>query len=113
MYDDALRPIGIKTNQLTILIGVSLMAPVSITKLANELSMDRTTLTRNMRPLERDGFIELQAGHGRIRNAILTNEGEGVIKAASPAWQKAQSTITKLIGGENIVLLNEILKLIP
>jgi DNA-binding MarR family transcriptional regulator len=112
MYDDALRPAGIKANQLSILIGVSLMTPVSITQLADALSMDRTTLSRNLAPLEKGGLIKLQAGQGRVRNAIITDEGKGVIKVATPAWQTVQTQFTKLIGTENIVVLNDLLKLV-
>ncbi|MEH6814879.1 MAG: MarR family winged helix-turn-helix transcriptional regulator [Motiliproteus sp.] len=102
IYDDALRPLGLKANQYTILIGTSLMGPVSITDLANELSMERTTLTRNLLPLEKDGFIQMQAGHGRVRNILITKAGRAKIDAGKPAWQTAQTLVLEQLGKENV-----------
>lgn len=106
VYDDALRPLGIKANQLTILIGVSLMGPVSITQLADELGMDRTTLTRNFSPLEKEGFIELKAGRGRTRNAMITSKGKKLIEKAKPKWKVAQSQIIGRVGKQKLNELN-------
>lgn len=112
MYDDVLRPLGIKANQFTMLIGTSLMGPVSTTNLANKLSMDRTTLTRNLLPLEKNGLILLESGHGRTRNALLTSKGKKLLKKAKPLWKTAQTNVESQLGDININKLNSILKLI-
>ena len=109
IYDEAMRPIGIKANQFTILIGVSLMGPVSITNLADKLGMERTTLTRNFLPLEKDGLIELQAGHGRTRNASITLKGKRLIEKAKPAWKAAQSLVLSRVGKQQLDVLNKAL----
>jgi DNA-binding MarR family transcriptional regulator len=110
IYDDALRPIGIKANQFTILIAVSLLGPVSITKISDKLGMERTTLTRNLSPLEKEGFVELHAGHGRTRNAVITVKGKAIIKKAKPAWRKAQTLVVKKIGKDNLEAFNQTLE---
>lgn len=112
IYDDALRPIGIKTNQFTVLIAVSLLGPVSITNLADQLSMERTTLTRNLSPLEKEGYVELHIGHGRTKNVVLTSRGKGILKKAKPAWEKAQSSVVKIIGKRNLSAFNKTLELL-
>jgi len=112
IYDDALRPVGITANQFTMLIGISLMGPISITGLANKLGMERTTLTRNLTPLEKKGLIELNTGHGRTRNATITPQGKDVIKKAKPEWKTAQTQIIKQIGKQNLQALNNTLSLI-
>lgn len=112
IYDDALRPVGIKANQFTILIAVSLLGPVSITNLADKLGMERTTLTRNLLPLEKNRLIKLHAGHGRTRNVLITTEGKAITKAAKPAWNKAQALVLKKIGKDNLEAFNKTLELI-
>ncbi len=112
IYDEALRPVGIKANQFTVLIAVSLKGPVSISNVADKLGMERTTLTRNLSPLEKEGFVEIHAGHGRTRNVVITTKGKRVIKKAKPAWEKAQASVVKTIGKANLVAFNKTLELL-
>ncbi len=110
IYDDALRPVGIKVNQCTTLIAVSLMGPVSITDLADKLGMERTTVTRNLVPLETTGFIKLQPGHGRTRHVLITAKGKSIIKKAKPAWEYAQKQVLETISESELVSFNNILE---
>ncbi|MCF6300544.1 MAG: MarR family winged helix-turn-helix transcriptional regulator [Proteobacteria bacterium] len=109
VYDDALRPAGIKANQCTTLIAVSLMGPVSITNIADKLGMERTTVTRNLVPLETAGFIKLQPGHGRTRNVLITPKGKAIIKKAKPAWADAQKQVLETISESELANFNNIL----
>jgi DNA-binding MarR family transcriptional regulator len=108
-YDDALRPVGIKANQFTTLIAVSLMGPVSITNLADKLGMERTTLTRNLLPLEKSKFIKLLKGHGRTRNVLITPKGKSIIQEAKTAWDDAQRQVLEVIGESELASFNNIL----
>ncbi len=111
LYDEALRPTGIKGNQLTVLVAVSLMQPVPITLLANRLTMERTTMTRNLRPLQSEGFVEIGAGAGRIRNVSLTAKGKAIIQQAKPLWDTAQAEMQKRLGKENLITMSKVLEL--
>lgn len=109
IYDEVLRPMGIKANQCTTLIAVSLMGPVSITSLADKLGMERTTVTRNLVPLEVAGFIKLQPGHGRTRNVLITRKGKSIIKQVKPAWAVAQRQVLETIGESELASFNNTL----
>lgn len=102
IYDDALRPTGLKGNQFSVLVATSLMQPVSITHLADQLSMERTTLTRNLNPLEKLGYIQLEAGKGRTRNISMTAKGVTVLEQAKPLWDTAQLKMNEGIGDDQL-----------
>lgn len=110
VYDDALRSVGIKVNQCSVLITVSLMGPVSISNLADTLGMERTTVSRNLVPLEIAGFIKLQPGYGRTRNVLITPEGKSIIKKAKPAWEKAQRQVLETISEPELASFNNTLE---
>ncbi len=110
LYDDAMRPLNLNANQFTLLVGVSLAQPVSVTHLANELNLDRTTLTRNLVPLEKSGYLSLHQGHGRTRNIMITQDGRELLEQAKPEWEKIQSIVIDSIGIENIHVMNAALK---
>lgn len=101
-YNDALKPAGIKVTQFTILATIGLNEGFSLTELANEMGMDRTTLSRNLGPLERQALIETyDDGHGRARSARLTAKGVSVMEEALPLWRKVQDSLRKRLGDDN------------
>ncbi len=114
-YDHALKSVGLNSNQLNVLVGINIMSPVSITRLSEQLSMERTTLTRNLKPLEKSGYVVLTQGYGRTKELALTEEGKAILDQAKPLWEKAQHYITTQIGlnqSEHVdQLLQEILKI--
>jgi DNA-binding MarR family transcriptional regulator len=98
-YDDALKPCGLRSTQFTLLIAASLSSESSISELAEHLGMDRTTLSRNIKPLERDGFVLLRNDHpGRTVVVTLTPKGRRVMERALPMWQEAQRRLTRRFG---------------
>jgi DNA-binding MarR family transcriptional regulator len=111
-YDECLRPAGIKGTQFTLLSVVYLNPLISISRLAEKLLMDRTTLNRNLKPLERQGLIRTEAGQDlRMRTLILTREGEKVILKALPFWNIAQAGVEKRLGSRLKPLSDDLRKL--
>lgn len=100
-YDEALAPAGVKVTQFSLLVSIRLYGPIQMTDLARGLAMDRTTLTRNLRPLERDGLVEVVYGKDRRRRRYaLTLRGHEVLDAAFPLWERAQAEIVHGVGEE-------------
>jgi DNA-binding MarR family transcriptional regulator len=94
LYDDALRPSGLRITQFTLLVAVGLSEPVPITRLADALALDRTTLARDLKPLSERGLLEITAGQDkRTRLVGLTAQGREAIGRAYPLWQRAQAHI--------------------
>ncbi|MGA7457784.1 MAG: MarR family winged helix-turn-helix transcriptional regulator [Methyloceanibacter sp.] len=98
-YDDALRPVGLRATQLSVLVAVAAEGAMSITALAKFMGMDRSTLTRNLRPVEKEGLVALGAeGWHRSRNLEITKLGRARLREALPLWSKAQQSLRKKLG---------------
>ena len=101
-YDDALRQVGLRATQLAVLVAVGSEGAVSITALAKLMGMDRSTLTRNLRPLEREGFVAVGLeGWRRSRTLRITNTGRNRLHEALPHWKRAQDTLRRKLGDQN------------
>ena len=99
LYDQALRPHGLKSTQFTLLIAIRLREPVNQKTLAECTVTDRTTLTRNLASLERQGLIQMQSGTDRrVKEISLTPDGHQRLTEVYPAWRKAQTQTQKLLG---------------
>lgn len=114
MYDAALRPTGLSVMQFSLLALIE-RAPevVSLSDLAEAQVMDRTTLTRNLTHLQRDGYITISKGEDRRqRHVYLTAEGSQAILGARPLWQRAQDSIANDQGLQRMnALLDELASL--
>jgi DNA-binding MarR family transcriptional regulator len=109
-YDDALRPTGLRATQVSVLAAVGARGALSIQSLAGSLEMDRTTLTRNLRPLEDKGYVELAAERRhRSRMLTLTPSGHAVLLEALPLWEDAQRTIKRRLGNQRWPAVQEAL----
>ncbi len=97
-YDKALQPCGLTSTQFTLLVAVSEAGPISISALAAALATERTTLTRNLRPMERDGLLHTSAGRGRTRLVSLSSRGRAQLKRAAPRWAEAQAAFVDALG---------------
>jgi DNA-binding MarR family transcriptional regulator len=101
-YDEALRPLGIQISQLGLLNVVALCGEGggSMSTIAEILVMDRTTLSRNLRPLERSGLIKIVRApdDGRARLVVLTPAGRRIIEEATPLWQQAHRKTIEALG---------------
>jgi DNA-binding MarR family transcriptional regulator len=97
-YDRELAATGLTLNQYSILRRAA-RAPKAIGALSRELGMDRTTLTRDLRPLTVAGWVELVAGlDARQREVRVTPVGKAVLAAAQPSWQRAQDAVERQLG---------------
>ena len=98
-YDAALAPSGLRITQFSILRKLARFGPLPVTRLAAEAALDRSTMGRNLNPLERRGLVRIEVGNvdQRERVAYLTAAGEAAIEAALPYWRKAQERTTALV----------------
>lgn len=98
-YDDALKPTGLKLSQYSVLANLAQVEDPSITDLADRLMMDRTTLTRNLRPLEKAGWVRIgRGGDARARAVALTAQGRRLLEAARPVWRAAEIAVRDRLG---------------
>lgn len=109
-YDDALRPTGLRATQVSVLAAVGARGALSIKSLADSLEMERTTLTRNLRPLEERGYVLLapERRH-RSRMLTLTASGRAALLDALPLWEDAQRTIKRRLGDQRWPAVQEAL----
>jgi DNA-binding MarR family transcriptional regulator len=98
-FDAILEPSGLLITQFTILVAVAMVKVGTINELAEELGMDRTTLTRNLKPLEREGWLKSEPGQDqRTRVVSLTTDGEAALAKALPLWKQAQRGVEETLG---------------
>lgn len=98
-YDQRLQPSGLRATQFTLLVAIERMGPISISVLADKMGLDRTTLTRNVRLLEREKLVEIFEGEdARVRVLALTERGESLVAETIPYWEEAQVEFLNRIG---------------
>ena len=108
LFDEALKPCGLYATQFTLLAAVSSKENVAITELSKALVMDRTTLTRNLKPLQKSGWIEVTPGEDkRTRTLSLTHSGKKVLKQAMLHWKKVQNKVVQTLGKNNWEVLSD------
>ena len=111
IYDRHLAKEGLRSTQYSVLLNLRRLARISINELAKELVMDRTTLGRAIRPLQRDGLLAIGAGDdGRTRNLSLTPAGEARLKAATAKWREAQAEFETAFGAGEAANLRSTLR---
>lgn len=98
-YDVHLKSVGLKGTQFTLLNAIFLNPLITITQLADLLLLNRTTLNRNLKPLERQRLVRTHPGKDqRTRVLKLTQEGTDILKRALPSWLEAQSGVVESLG---------------
>jgi len=108
-YDSALAAAGIKVTQFSLLRAIERNEPAAITTLAEDLDLDRTTLARNVLPLQRDRLLTLAAGADqRVTEVRLTAKGRKAIAAALPLWQQIQDDVAQKLGRDRVGQLRDI-----
>jgi DNA-binding MarR family transcriptional regulator len=108
VYDEVLRPTGLRVTQFGILGATMATEPVTVTRLADLTVTDRTTLTRNFKLLEKRGLIRVQMGNDRReREVTLTARGREALASGLPLWQKAQTRVVQGLGEERWNVLRE------
>ena len=100
-FDAALQPTGLKATQFTVLATLARQGDGPLTLLAETLVMDRTTLTRNLKPLVRKGLIRIDHEEDqRIRKVVLTEAGRSQFETALSHWKRTQARIRQQLGPE-------------
>jgi len=118
VYDEILEPSGLKISQYLILVSIDRLGPVSVSNLALEVRLDRTTIVRNLKPLEkRNIIIDISTKGARNRQLKLTDEGLKILEIATPYWLESQNFIEQYLGKEDrnalTALLSKIEALVP
>lgn len=100
-FDEALRPLGLTNGQFSLLMSLNRPEPPTIGSVAALLAMDRTTLTANLKPLERRGLlhVRIDAADRRSRRLILTPAGRDLLASALPVWESEHRAIEGLLAG--------------
>lgn len=109
-YDEALAPLGVNIAQFSLLRNIDRMAPVSLTDLGARVELDRSTVGRNAKVLERMGLVEIRPGKDQ-REATLTvsDAGRAILKEGVPLWDAVQEDIEMRLGPDGIDQLRELL----
>jgi DNA-binding MarR family transcriptional regulator len=113
LYDEALAPFGINIAQFSALRTIKRDAPVSLTELGHKMELDRSTVGRNMKVLERMGLVAFSTGEDQ-REAVLslTSEGASLVEAALPVWDEIQHRLEARLGADHARQLGELLEAI-
>lgn len=111
-FDKALATSGLRITQLSVLTTLRYVGPKTINELAEMMVLDRTTLGRNLLPLQREGYLAVKAGEDdrRTKKLALTKKGETVATKAMDSWGDAQTSFENAIGLDNAIALSKLLR---
>ncbi|MBK8207974.1 MAG: winged helix-turn-helix transcriptional regulator [Planctomycetes bacterium] len=99
LYDDALRPVGLTSAQMTILTALEHSGGAQPAQLCEVLMIDKSTLSRNADRMERNGWVKRESGpDARSHKLHLTDKGRKRLEQAVPQWRKAQAEAEALLG---------------
>jgi DNA-binding MarR family transcriptional regulator len=106
LYDDALRPHGLRVGQLNLLVAIARFGTARPGALCRVLRMEKSTLSRDVDVMRRHGWLEVEeSAGGRARPLRLTPAGQALLEAVLPAWRAAQARARALIGDDGIAAL--------
>jgi DNA-binding MarR family transcriptional regulator len=106
LYDETLRPSGIRGTQYSLLVALKIFDSMLVSHLAEQIVMDRTTLSRNLEVMEKQGLVNVAPGEDRrTRKVAITEAGSKVLLEAYPLWQQAQAKIRESMGEERLQAL--------
>src|SRR5215831_6251735 len=111
LYDDALRPLGLKASQLNLLVVTAKLGLARPAEVCDILQLDTSTLSRNVERMRAHGWLEVVPEEdARTQPFRLTAQGRRLIEKAVPAWEHAQRQATELLGSEGVALLDRAAK---
>lgn len=110
-FDEAFAPLGITHGQYSLMISLNRPAPPRLGETAAFLAMDRTTLTANLKPLERMGYVEIvpDKDDRRSRRLVLTDAGRKILTAAVPIWRATHDAVDTLLSGSPAALRGQLM----
>jgi DNA-binding MarR family transcriptional regulator len=110
VYDEHLKPSGLRSTQLAVLWAVVAVGDGTVGKIARTIAMDDSSLTRTLKLLERDKLVSLRAGSDRREKQVqATARGRKAFAVAMPLWQKAQADMLRRLKGQRMVDVNSLL----
>ncbi len=99
IYDSALRPAGVTAGQLSILAALVRHGPISPGEVARRLNIEKSTMSRNVRRMERNGWLAIRPGEsGPSQELRITNSGRRILEEARPLWHEAQRRAREVLG---------------
>jgi DNA-binding MarR family transcriptional regulator len=111
LYDEALRPLGLKVSQMNILVAAAKMGTARPAEVCERLHLDVSTLSRNVERMKARGWLEVVPDEdGRAQPFRLTDQGRKLLERAVPAWTKAQEKAKSILGEEVVELLGNAMK---
>lgn len=113
VYDDALAPTGVNVAQFSLLRTLERSAPLTLTEFGRLSELDRSTIGRNVKILERMGLVALRAGDDRRESvAVLSKAGRRILANGAPLWESAQKTVETKLGAEAAAYLRQTVQLL-
>ncbi len=107
-YDGALQGSGLRSTQFSMLVAIHENGPLTVNNLGNGMVMDQTTVSRNLRVLQKQGYVAMVPGTDRRTRAVsITKKGTNVLRDAIPSWKKAQAHMTTTLGEKRMQQLFE------
>lgn len=111
IYDDALRPLGLKVSQMNILVAAAKMGTARPTEVCEHLHLDVSTLSRNVDRMKARGWLEVVTSEdGRAQPFRLTSQGRKLLERAIPSWDEAQKRVKELLGADLVNQVNRALR---
>ena len=107
-YDDLLRSTGLHANQIVMLVIPYFQGPISINQMAERVGLDRTTLVRNLKVIEKQRLVTIKPSEHdrRVRMVSLTPKGHEMLAAAIPLWEEAQRQMIAFLGAQHHDLMS-------
>ena len=110
MYDEHLKPSGLRSTQLAVLWAVVAIGDGTVGKIAKTIAMDDSSLTRTLKLLERDKLVSMRHGSDRREKQVqVTVRGRKTFSVAMPLWEKAQKEMQKRLKGRRVIDVNSVL----
>lgn len=107
-YDSALQDSGLRGTQFSLLVAIFEHGPVTVNDLADGMVMDQTTVSRNLRVLQKQGYVAMMPGADKRTRAVsITNKGKNILRGAMPFWKNAQAHMATKLGDKGMKLLLE------
>jgi len=111
-FDEAFRPLGLSNGQFSLLMQLNRPSPLTVGGLAEELAMDRTTTTKNLKPLERRGLLRVRRDEEdpRVKRIALTSAGRALLAKAVRHWQTANDGVAASLSEAELASLHSTLR---
>lgn len=114
IYDEALRPLGLKVSQLNLLVATAKMGVARPAEVCQRLHLEVSTLSRNLERMKANGWLEVVEDEDRRAQPFrLTSAGKRLLDQAIPKWRTAQKKAHKILGDDGLALLDAAVRRIP